>query len=201
MSHGTKTNSCTPPTLASPPYHLLGTSFDASFGYRLAIIWLLSGPKREEAMGKRLPNDMPNEQWGWAGIEMKGRWGLALCHEHLLQFLCICIRGFEKGLADRGGWHNSGAIFCCISGAVGRQPPPANPFSKPLRVMDYICTQINSAEDHFVYVLTGSQGTSEGRGKQGIGKPFLAVVTFWRRENNTEARKAKRRSFLHASQT
>ena len=47
--------------LTSPPYHLLGTSFDASFdasfGYR-------SGPKGEEAMGKRLPNDMPNEQWG-----------------------------------------------------------------------------------------------------------------------------------------
>ena len=83
MSHGTKTNSCTPPTLTPPPYHLLGTSFDASFGYRLAIVWLLSGPKREETMGKRLPNDMPNEQWGRGGMEMKGRGGLALCHEHL----------------------------------------------------------------------------------------------------------------------
>ena len=70
------------------------------------------------------------------------------------------VRGFEKGLADRGGWRKEippipwiraffcppfpippydskntilGDIFCCILGAVGRQPPPANPFSKPLR--------------------------------------------------------------------
>ena len=30
------------------------------------------------------------------------------------------------------GEHNSGGQFCWILGAVGRQPPPANPFSKPL---------------------------------------------------------------------
>ena len=70
-----------------PPSHhprtfFLGTSFDASFGYRLAIVWLLSGPEREETMGKRLPNDMPNEQWGRGGVEMKGRWELALCPAH-----------------------------------------------------------------------------------------------------------------------
>ena len=75
MSHGTKTNSCTPPTLTSPPYHLLGTPFDASFGYRLAIVWLLSGPKRGETMGKRLPNDMPNEQWGRGGNGNEGEVG------------------------------------------------------------------------------------------------------------------------------
>ena len=34
-------------------------------------------------MGKQLPNDMPNEQWGRGEMEMKGRWGLALCHEYL----------------------------------------------------------------------------------------------------------------------
>ena len=37
--------------------------------------------------GKRLPNDMPNEQWGRGGMEMKRRWGLALCHEHLSRHL------------------------------------------------------------------------------------------------------------------
>ena len=59
---------------------------DASFGYRLAIVWLLSGPEREETMGTRLPNGMPNEQWGRGGIELKGRWGLALCPAQFSRF-------------------------------------------------------------------------------------------------------------------
>ena len=71
------------------------------------------------------------------------------------------FRSFEKRLADRGGWrkesilhhkfrpfsapfslcplasrttHNSGGVFLLYFRAVGRQPPPANPFSKPLTI-------------------------------------------------------------------
>ena len=74
------------------------------------------------------------------------------------------IRGFEKGLAYRGGRHKQipptpwiqafflppfsyaplrvgehnlgggGHFLGCILGAVGRQPPPANHFSKPLNL-------------------------------------------------------------------
>ena len=76
--------------------------------------------------------------------------------------LCLCcffipdliFRSFKTGLADRGAWreeilqtpeitpfslcplrragHISGELFGSFWGCVCRQPPPANPFSKPL---------------------------------------------------------------------
>ena len=69
-----------------PPSHNLHTiSWEHHLTHRLAIVWLLSGPKREETMGKQLPNDMPNEQcgrgeWKWRG---GGAWlcAMNICRE------------------------------------------------------------------------------------------------------------------------
>ena len=61
-----------------PSHHLHTISWEHHSTHNLAIVWLLSGPKREETMGKRLPNDMPNEQWGRRGM-YTGKIG-SICH-------------------------------------------------------------------------------------------------------------------------
>ena len=86
------------------------------------------------------------------------------CDFYTLSLIRV-IRSFEKGLADKGGWrqeiflmpeirtsflypfshaplgegrHNSGDLLLLFVGPVSRQPPPANPFLKPLR-LETIC--------------------------------------------------------------
>ena len=48
------------PPVAQPPPNvtLIPSSWEHRLTYHLAIVWLLSGLAREEAMGKRLLNDM-----------------------------------------------------------------------------------------------------------------------------------------------
>ena len=61
------------------PTHPHITSIPSPGNIIWRIIWLSFGcPKREERMGKRLPNDMPNEQWGRGGMEWRGG-GVWLC--------------------------------------------------------------------------------------------------------------------------
>ena len=83
--------------------------------------------------------------------------------------------GGQKGLAPRNPFlcqRLSGEFFASFSGFVSRQPPPANPFSKPLRVP----TKENARKT----LHTNSSTQRKTKGQQLKGKIVSALFhTVW----------------------
>ena len=87
-----------------PSHHLHTISWEHHLTHHLAIVWLSFGCFRAQKRG----NDGQTigkwyAKWtvGEGGMEMKGRWGLALCHEHLSRHYVITSK-VPEGHHPRG---------------------------------------------------------------------------------------------------
>ena len=137
--------------------HILGINFCCTLGP------LSRQPPPANPFSKPLKQELPKLLLGngrrTGNIAVRRGFVLPVLLQKLVgEFFFCSVRGFEKGLADRGGWreeilhmpeiqasflypfsyaplgeggHISREFWGSFLGFVCRQPPPANPFSKP----------------------------------------------------------------------